>query len=132
MKIYKNIFKNYNIKKKGVISIGYFDTVHLGHKKIINELLKIAELKKLDSYLLTFKNIPYKEQYLKKVLAFDDKIGILKKLKIKNLIICDFGEVFSLPPNEFIKILKKILILMIMSLAKSLNSVIIKSVMNRL
>ena len=46
MKIYKNA--NLNKKHhKGVIAIGNFDGIHLGHQKVINEARKKAKSKKL-------------------------------------------------------------------------------------
>ena len=49
MKIYKNL----NLNKKhlnGVVAIGNFDGLHLGHQKVINEAKRKAKKKKI--YLL--------------------------------------------------------------------------------
>ncbi len=45
-------------KEKVVLTIGTFDGVHLGHKKVIDELVNIAKVKKIKSVVVTFDNIP--------------------------------------------------------------------------
>jgi len=51
---------NFRIKKhhKGVIAIGNFDGIHLGHEKVINEAKKKAKKNKLPFGLKKFKTIP--------------------------------------------------------------------------
>ena len=50
MKIYKNL--NLNRKHyKGVIAIGNFDGLHLGHQKVINEAKQKAKKKRCLSVL---------------------------------------------------------------------------------
>ncbi|MBN2544853.1 MAG: riboflavin biosynthesis protein RibF [Spirochaetes bacterium] len=107
MKIYKNIFKKLLFNRPGIIAIGYFDSVHTGHVKLINELLKIAENKKLKPYVLTFDYIPQKEKNGKRILDVSDKILIINDLGVKNFILCSFNEKFShIGPVEFLKLLK--------------------------
>ena len=57
MKIYNNV----NIKKKhqlGVIAIGNFDGLHLGHQKVINEAKQKAKKYKLPLGIITFEPVP--------------------------------------------------------------------------
>ena len=53
MKVYKNL--NLNKKHlKGVIAIGNFDGIHLGHQKVISEAKKKAKKKKFPLGLIKF------------------------------------------------------------------------------
>jgi riboflavin kinase / FMN adenylyltransferase len=107
MKIYKNL----NLNKKhcgGVVAIGNFDGLHLGHQKVINEAKKKAKKNSLPFGIITFEPVP--------VMFFNSKIvnhrinslaqkkEQLKKLKIDFLIIINFNKYFrSLTAEQFIK-----------------------------
>lgn len=107
MKIYKDIFKNYKIKKNGIIVIGFFDSLHLGHKRILNELIKISLKKNIQNYILTYNNLPLKNNYDKKLLEFEKKIELFKELGIQNILLADNNkDFFKLSPSQFIDILK--------------------------
>ena len=57
MKIYNNA--NLNRKHlKGVIAIGNFDGLHLGHQKVINEARQKAKKFKLPLGVMTFEPVP--------------------------------------------------------------------------
>tara|TARA_B100000575_G_scaffold71468_1_gene55592 strand:+ start:944 stop:1150 length:207 start_codon:yes stop_codon:yes gene_type:complete len=57
MKIYNNV--NINRKHlKGVIAIGNFDGLHLGHQKVINEAREKANKLKLPLGVITFEPMP--------------------------------------------------------------------------
>ena len=65
MKIYKN--PNLNLKhRNGVIAIGNFDGLHLGHQKVINEGKQKAKKNKLPFGVMTFEPVP--------VMFFNKKI----------------------------------------------------------
>ena len=84
MKIYKNA--NLNKKHKGgVIAIGNFDGIHLGHQKVIKEAKKKAKKNKLPFGIMTFEPVP--------VMFFNSKIKNhrinslkQKKTQLKNLV----------------------------------------------
>ena len=65
MKIYKNL--NLNRKHfRGVIAIGNFDGLHLGHQKVINEAKRKAKKNKMPFGVMTFEPVP--------VMFFNKKI----------------------------------------------------------
>lgn len=107
MRIYsfEDIVKN---KKDGIITIGYFDSVHIGHQKLINTLLQKSEETNTIPYLLTFDNLYYKEKNGKKILELSDKIDLLKNFGVKNLILCKFDSEFAkISAEDFLLKLKK-------------------------
>ena len=63
------IYKNPNLEQKhcnGVIAIGNFDGLHLGHQKVINEGKRKAKKNKLPFGVMTFEPVP--------VMFFNKKI----------------------------------------------------------
>ena len=98
MKIYKNAYLNKE-HHKGVIAIGNFDGVHLGHQKVINEAKKKALKKKLPFGIMTFEPLPvmFFNSKIKnhRINSLEQKKSQLKKLKADFLIIIKFDKFFS-------------------------------------
>lgn len=112
MKIYKNI----NLRKKhhnGVIAIGNFDGLHLGHQKVINEAKEKAKKNKLPFGLMTFEPVPVmffnKNTKNHRINSLNQKKSQLKKFGLDFLIIIRFNKSFSsLSAKHFIeKIISK-------------------------
>ena len=107
MKIYNNL--NLNRKhRNGIIAIGNFDGIHLGHRKVINEAKKMAKKNKLPFGLMTFEPVPVmffnKKIKNHRISSLEQKKDQLKKLKLDFLIIIKFNKNFSsLSAEEFIK-----------------------------
>ena len=107
MKIYKN--PNLNVRhRNGVIAIGNFDGIHLGHQKVINEAKKKAKKNKLPFGLMTFEpvHVMFFNKKIKnhRINSLEQKKVQLKKLKLDFLIIIKFNKNFSsLSAEEFIK-----------------------------
>jgi len=108
MKIYSDFFKKQSFTKKGIIAIGYYDSVHLGHQKILKELVEISAKNKLSNFVLTFKNLPKKDVNNRSILELDKRLEIIKSFGVKNIISCDFDNNFSkLTASEFLKKLRE-------------------------
>ena len=107
MKIYKNL--NLNPKHcNGVIAIGNFDGLHLGHQKVINEGKRKAKKNKLPFGVMTFEPVPVmffnKKIKNHRINSLEQKKTHLKKLKLDFLIIIKFNKKFSSQSaEEFIK-----------------------------
>ena len=107
MKIYNNA--NLNKKHhKGVIAIGNFDGLHLGHQKVINDAKKKAKKNKLPFGIMTFEPVPvmFFNSKIKnhRINSLEQKKSQLKKLKVDFLIIIKFNKIFSsLTAEQFIK-----------------------------
>ncbi|MDX1328089.1 MAG: bifunctional riboflavin kinase/FAD synthetase [Arenibacter sp.] len=90
------------------ITIGTFDGVHVGHRKILERLIKNAKDLGLKSTVLTF--FPHPRMVLQQDVSIqllntiDEKIKILKSLGLDYLIIHPFTRDFSrLSATEFVR-----------------------------
>ena len=107
MKTYNNL--NINSKhRRGVIAIGNFDGIHLGHQKVINDARRKAKKNRLPFGLMTFEPVPVmffnKKIKNHRINSLEQKKDQLKKLKLDFLIVIKFNKNFSsLSPGEFIK-----------------------------
>ena len=92
-----------------VVTSGTFDGVHLGHQKIINRLNEVAELTNGESVVITFYPHPRSvispdNQIVKLLSTLDEKIELLEKSGVNNLLIIPFTREFSeLSSEEFIQ-----------------------------
>lgn len=100
--------KDYNSTKPSVITIGTFDGVHIGHKKIINQITSISSKYNLISILLSFfphpKMVLQNDNELKLINTIQEKEGLLNSLNLDYLIIKEFTKEFSrLSALEFVR-----------------------------
>lgn len=98
MKVIEN-YKNFNAPKKSIVTIGTFDGVHIGHQKIMEQLVSTAREKNANSVLLTFfphpRMVLQKDNSLKLINTIVEKIEILEKTGLDYLIIHPFDKDFS-------------------------------------
>jgi riboflavin kinase/FMN adenylyltransferase len=106
LKTFSNI-REYN-NKKSVVTIGTFDGVHIGHKKILEKIIFNAKELNCESVVLTF--FPHPRMVLQNnsvvqlLNTVDEKTILLEKTGIDNLIIHPFNQEFSrLTAEEFVK-----------------------------
>jgi len=85
--------------RKTAVTIGTFDGVHLGHRKIIKKLTNIAEQKDLESVLLTFfphpRMVLQQSNDLKLINTIDEKKQLLAETGLDHLVIEPFTLEFS-------------------------------------
>ena len=87
------ITDNSSINDSGfnIATIGYFDGIHLGHKKILNELVGQAQKRNGKSVLITFwphpRNILNPNTSVELLLSNDDKNLFLKRINLRILNI---------------------------------------------
>ena len=91
-----------------VVTAGTFDGVHLGHQKIIRELLELARSKGGETVILTFwphpKQVLNPDHTLKLLTTFQEKASLLKSLGIDHLIRIPFTREFSqITSEQFVK-----------------------------
>ena len=107
MKIYYNPDLNKN-HCNGVIAIGNFDGLHLGHQKVIKEAKQKAKKNKIPFGVMTFEPVPVmffnKKIKNHRINSLQQKKMQLKKFKLDFLIIIKFNKNFSTQSaEEFIK-----------------------------
>jgi riboflavin kinase/FMN adenylyltransferase len=104
------IYNGANLNQKhlnGVIAIGNFDGLHLGHQKVINEARQKAKKFKLPLGVMTFEPVPVmffsKKKKDHRINSLKQKITQFKKLKLDFLTIIKFNKKFSsLTAEQFI------------------------------
>jgi len=94
--------------KKTILTLGTFDGVHIGHRKILEKVTQNTESDTTESLVLTF--FPHPRMVLqgqsdvKLLNTIGEKIDLLETLGVQNLVIHPFDEEFSkLSAEEFVK-----------------------------
>ncbi|MFL5808003.1 MAG: bifunctional riboflavin kinase/FAD synthetase [Flavisolibacter sp.] len=85
--------------RNAVITIGTFDGVHQGHKKIIDALKKEASSANGESIIISFDPHPRKivnpKEHLQLINTQEEKIELLAKTDIDHLVIVPFTKEFA-------------------------------------
>lgn len=107
MKIYHQL-NDVHRDPNTVLTIGTFDGLHLGHQEILKKLFERSKAHNCRSFLVTFhphpRMIVSKSNNLKILSTPEEKIEMLQKLGLENLLILNFTKEFSQQsPDEFIK-----------------------------
>jgi riboflavin kinase/FMN adenylyltransferase len=110
MRIFRN-FEEARIIRNPVVTTGSFDGVHIGHKAILARLNMLAEKYDGESVLITFDPHPRKVLYpetagkdLKLIYSQEEKLDLLEKAGLRNVIIVNFTIGFSKTTSEeFVK-----------------------------
>ncbi|WP_343623110.1 bifunctional riboflavin kinase/FAD synthetase [Flavobacterium lindanitolerans] len=107
MNIFHNI-QDFKPNKNTVATLGTFDGVHLGHKKIIERLTQEAEKSNTESLVLTFfphpRMVLQGNSVIQLLNTIQEKAELLESIGLQNLIIHPFDESFSqLSAEEFVK-----------------------------
>lgn len=94
-----------NENKKLVLALGYFDGIHIGHKKIITTLVQQAKLKGLKSAIITFDKNPadyFNNDPTPNIQTYKDRELILGSLGVDYLYELDFGKYKDLDAHEYL------------------------------
>lgn len=107
MKIFHSI-NDFKSTKKTILTLGTFDGVHIGHKKILEKVTQNIENGKYESLVLTFfphpRMVLQEQSEIKLLNTISEKVDLLEKIGIENLIIHPFDESFSkLTAQDFVK-----------------------------
>lgn len=92
-----------------VITIGSFDGVHLGHRKLIQKIKDLAEEVDGEDVLITFhphpRSIIYPNDHeLRLLTTLEEKLNLLEEAGVSNVVIVPFSVEFSQQsPHEYIQ-----------------------------
>lgn len=94
--------------KNMAVTLGTFDGVHVGHKKIIATLLDVSRERNLHSVLVTFH--PHPQVVLGKrgptelLTTLEEKLELFAATGIETVVILDFNrQLASYPPETFVR-----------------------------
>jgi riboflavin kinase / FMN adenylyltransferase len=92
--------------KDTVVVIGFFDGVHIGHKKIIRLCVDKAKKIKGSSVVFTFNkpplNILKRGVHKKLITSYADKIKLIKEIGVDLIVVAKFDSTFSrIEPEQF-------------------------------
>jgi riboflavin kinase/FMN adenylyltransferase len=101
-----DFFDAYRAKNPSAITIGPFDGVHVGHKKIIENLIEKSE--GLNTMLLTFfphpRMVLQQDSNIKLINTIEERIQLLEVTGLNTLIIYPFNKEFSrLKARDFVR-----------------------------
>lgn len=99
---------NYLPSGPSVVTIGTFDGVHIGHRKILERLIRDAAASGRRSILLTFfphpRMVLQKDSNLKLLNSIEEKTDVLSELGLDCLVIHPFTRDFSrLTAKEYVR-----------------------------
>jgi len=107
MRVYRDV-RQFKVAKP-VLTVGSFDGVHLGHRKVINRLNEIARERNGESVIFTFAPHPRlvlnpSEDSLRLLTTMDEKIELLEQAGVQHLIIYPFTKPFAeLTYTDFVR-----------------------------
>ena len=99
---------SFSSERQTVVTIGTFDGVHAGHRKIIDRLVNSAHANNLDSVVLTFfphpRMVLQKESDIKLINTIGERKQLLDQTGIDHLVVHPFTHQFSrLTALEFVR-----------------------------
>ena len=107
MKVFNSI-QDFKSNSRTIVTLGTFDGVHIGHKKILEQLVETAKKTNCESLVLTFfphpRMVLQNDSNIKLLNTISEKAKLLENLGLDNLIIHPFDENFaSLSARAFVK-----------------------------
>lgn len=105
MNLYRHLetvrFENFS-----VVTIGNFDGLHIGHKKIIDKVVELSKKYSFEPVLFTFNNHPLKffGTNVELIMPEEKKIDAIFKAGIRHIISVDFTEnIANMNPELFVR-----------------------------
>jgi len=92
LKIFTNI--NENIPKNCVVTVGFFDGLHRGHRYLLDNLKKLAVESGTEELVITLWPHPalVLGRTVKLLNTLDEKIDLIEKAGIRNILILEFDK----------------------------------------
>jgi riboflavin kinase/FMN adenylyltransferase len=88
------------------LALGFFDGLHLGHKVVLKNAIKIAKNNNVSSTVITFINHPLNVLYnqnIQQILTVDEKLQIFRELGVDNVVLLDFKDISHIRAKDYIE-----------------------------
>lgn len=90
------------------VTLGIFDGVHIGHQKIIHELVSQAKAHRGKSWLITFdphpQEILFKKKKIDLLTLLEEKLELLKSFNLDAIVVVPFTPEFAkIDPRQFVE-----------------------------
>lgn len=101
-------WRNVDEHRPSAVALGFFDGVHTGHRKLIEEMIRMAKKNDWNSCVLTFKQHPLTKLFPKfapkLITSNEEKLRVLEELSVDQVVFMDFTEeVMNLEPKAFVE-----------------------------
>lgn len=87
------------------VTIGVFDGVHIGHRRVIADLIALAESSSLSPTIVTFDPHPLSilapERAPKMLTSVFQRVDQFRQLGVEIAGVLDFPDIRDLPPDQF-------------------------------
>lgn len=85
------------------IALGFFDGVHIGHRKLIERTVSEAKSRGLKSAIFTFRTESSGlKSHAERLYPTEDKLEILGSFDVDHVILADFSALASQSPESFV------------------------------
>ena len=84
------------------VALGLFDGVHIGHRALIADTVRIARERGLTPTVFTFSEGGALKASASRIYDTDERLLIFERLGIELAVVADFDSVSSLSPAEFV------------------------------
>ena len=103
-----NIVTDFVLGRESVMALGFFDGLHIGHRKVIGSAVSTAFEKALSPAALTFavnNHMPDKKEGQGILLTDSIKFKIFSEIGVETLYMPDFDKIRNITAEEFADIL---------------------------
>ena len=91
---------------KSSLALGYFDGIHLGHRVVLKNAIKIAQEYNTQSTVILLNENPsviLSQTKIEQILTLDERIKILENIGIDNVVLLDFEKYSNIKAEDYIK-----------------------------
>ncbi|RPH93957.1 bifunctional riboflavin kinase/FAD synthetase [candidate division KSB1 bacterium] len=113
MEVYRGSWSGFTDIKDSVITVGFFDGVHLGHRAILDHVTGAAKAQGLRSVVLTFAQHPREvlvadETRIPRLTTPEEKLALLRDAGVDLALVVQFDHGLSqMSANDFVQIILK-------------------------